>query len=61
MSTAAPRWDLPGSVYGDFDTGQIWSLDLVTKENKELADTDQFIPTFGVGENQGALRRRLFR
>ena len=48
-----PTLGLTGKyLYGDFDTGQIWSLDLVSKENKELADTDQFISTFGVGENQ---------
>ncbi|HKW14761.1 MAG TPA: PQQ-dependent sugar dehydrogenase [Candidatus Krumholzibacteria bacterium] len=39
-------------IYGDFDTGQIWALDLNTRQNTELVDTDQFITTFGVGENQ---------
>lgn len=38
-------------IYADFDTGRIWALNLNTKENTELADTNQFISTFGVGEN----------
>ncbi len=39
-------------IYGDFDTGRIWALDLATGANTELADTDRFISTFGVGENK---------
>jgi len=47
-----PTLGLTGKyIYGDFDTGRIWSLDLDTKENKELAHTNQFITTFGVGED----------
>jgi glucose/arabinose dehydrogenase len=39
-------------IYADFDSGQIWALDLLSHANTELADTDQFISTFGVGENK---------
>jgi glucose/arabinose dehydrogenase len=39
-------------IYGDFDTGRIWALDLTSQANTELADTDRFISTFGVGENK---------
>jgi hypothetical protein len=39
-------------IYGDFDSGQIWALDLSSHANTELADTDRFISTFGVGENK---------
>jgi glucose/arabinose dehydrogenase len=39
-------------VFGDFDTGQVWALDLDNHSVTELADTDQFISTFGVGENK---------
>jgi glucose/arabinose dehydrogenase len=47
-----PKLGLTGKyIYGDFDAGRIWSLDLDTKENTELVHTDQFITTFGVGED----------
>ncbi len=39
-------------IYGDFNTGRIWALDLNTKNNVELANTQAFISTFGVGENK---------
>jgi glucose/arabinose dehydrogenase len=39
-------------IYADFDTGRIWALDLLSHLNTELADTDRFISTFGVGENK---------
>jgi hypothetical protein len=38
-------------IYADFDSGRIWALDLLTHANTELADTDRFISTFGVGDN----------
>jgi glucose/arabinose dehydrogenase len=39
-------------IYADFDTGRIWSLDLNSKAHTELAATNQFISTFGVGEDR---------
>lgn len=39
-------------IYGDFNSGRIWALDLNTGKNTELADTDRFISTFGVAENK---------
>lgn len=39
-------------IYGDFNTGRIWGLDLNSKSNTELADTGFFISTFGLGENK---------
>jgi len=39
-------------IYGDFNTGRIWALDLGSHANTELVDTDRFISTFGVGENK---------
>jgi glucose/arabinose dehydrogenase len=48
-----PTLGLTGDyIYGDFDTGRIWALNLSTKGNTELADTDQFITTFGIGEDK---------
>jgi glucose/arabinose dehydrogenase len=48
-----PTLGLTGDyIYGDFDTGRIWALNLGTKGNTELADTDQFITTFGIGEDK---------
>jgi hypothetical protein len=61
-ATTARHSDSTGPyVYGDFDTGQVWALDLGNEVNTELADTDQFISTFGVGENQELYVRLLRR
>lgn len=38
-------------VYGDFNTGKIWALNIETFENELLFDTDLQITSFGLDEN----------